>query len=143
MTDCRPPYSLRVFWSDEDGGFIAESPEFEGVSAFGSSYQEAVAELGQALDLALEVLRGEDAPIPDPFIPSTYSGQFRLRLPRSLHAWLAGHAELEGVSLNTLVVTLLADARGGPRSRPYPSPSQPSLTSPSVKPITRGDAPHP
>lgn len=41
-----------------------------------------------------------------------YSGQFRLRLPRSLHGWLAARADLDGVSLNTLVVQLLAEARG-------------------------------
>ena len=83
MTNARPPYSLRVFWHDDDSGFIAESPEFEGVSAFGTTYLEAVAELEDALDLALCTLRAEDAPVPSPSIPSTYSGQFRLRLPRS------------------------------------------------------------
>ena len=41
-----------------------------------------------------------------------YSGQFRLRAPRSLHAWLAARAELEGVSLNTLCVQILSEASG-------------------------------
>jgi antitoxin HicB len=113
MTDPRPPYSLRVFWHADDKGFIAESPEFEGVSAFGTTYAEAVGELEQAIDLALCTLRSEGASVPSPSIPATHSGQFRLRLPRSLHAWLADHADVEGVSLNTLVVTLLATARGG------------------------------
>ncbi len=47
------------------------------------------------------------APPPATVRPSA-SGQFRLRLPRTLHAQLTHRAELEGVSLNTLSVTLLA-----------------------------------
>ena len=41
-----------------------------------------------------------------------YSGQFRLRVPRSLHGWLVDRAQREGISLNTLVVELLSEARG-------------------------------
>jgi predicted HicB family RNase H-like nuclease len=37
-----------------------------------------------------------------------YSGKFNVRLPKSLHAALAGEAEAEGVSLNQLVVAKLA-----------------------------------
>ena len=41
-----------------------------------------------------------------------YSGQFRARVPRTLHAWLTAEAKREGVSQNTLVITLLENARG-------------------------------
>jgi hypothetical protein len=37
-----------------------------------------------------------------------YSGKFNVRVPKSLHAALASEAEVEGVSLNQLVVTKLA-----------------------------------
>jgi hypothetical protein len=37
-----------------------------------------------------------------------YSGKFNVRVPKSLHAALAGEAEAEGVSLNQLVVAKLA-----------------------------------
>jgi predicted HicB family RNase H-like nuclease len=36
------------------------------------------------------------------------SGQFRVRLPAELHAALVAEAERQGVSLNALVVALLA-----------------------------------
>jgi len=42
----------------------------------------------------------------------TYSGQFRVRLPVGLHAALVTKAERQGVSLNTLVVGLLAGGIG-------------------------------
>lgn len=42
-------------------------------------------------------------------ISSKYSGQWRLRVPKSLHAALALKAKLEGVSLNILSAVLLAE----------------------------------
>ena len=47
-------------------------------------------------------------PIPKPSAPARYSGQWRMRAPKSLHAALASRAKEEGVSLNTLAITLLA-----------------------------------
>jgi len=105
-------YSLRVAWSPEDSAFVAECPEFEGISALGSSYGEAVSELEVALGLAVETSKEEGWAIPHPMMVPRYSGQFRLRVPRSLHGWLVERAQREGVSLNTLVVELLSQARG-------------------------------
>ena len=105
-------YSARIFWSDEDGGYIASTPELEGVSAFGDTPTEALSELLVARGLWLEELRESGQDTPEPLCLPRYSGQFRLRIPRSLHAWLAARAETEGVSLNTLVVQILSEARG-------------------------------
>ena len=41
-------------------------------------------------------------------MPREASGQFRLRLPKSLHAALAAEADAEGVSLNQLCLAKLA-----------------------------------
>ena len=99
-------YSSVVRWSDEDEAYIAVCPELGGVSAFGESPAEALAELEIATRLALETYREKGWPIPEPdeVRQQEYSGQFRARLPRSQHAQLARRAEAEGVSLNTLVV---------------------------------------
>jgi predicted HicB family RNase H-like nuclease len=43
---------------------------------------------------------------------STYSGRTVLRMPTELHAQLALEAERQGVSLNTLLLTLLAGGIG-------------------------------
>ena len=105
-------YSARVAWSEEDEAFVAVCPEFQGISAFGSSSSEALDELRNALRLAVETHKAEGWPIPEPRHEPMYSGQFRLRLPKSLHAWLADQAQHEGVSLNTLVLEILSRARG-------------------------------
>ena len=105
-------YSVRIVWSDEDRGYIAASPELGGVSAFGETPESALAELGTARGLWLEEMQAMGRDAPPPLTLPRHSGQFRLRVPRSLHAWLAARAEFEGVSLNTLIVQVLSEARG-------------------------------
>jgi antitoxin HicB len=51
-------------------------------------------------------------PIPKPRSPASSSGQFRVRMPKSLHARLVAQAEREGVSLNMLVVAAAAQTLG-------------------------------
>jgi len=52
-------------------------------------------------------------PIPK---PSEASGQWRQRVPRSLHARIAARARREGVSLNTLVTAMIAEGLGKRRA---------------------------
>lgn len=105
-------FSIDVRWSGEDDGFIAVCPELEGLSAFGESAGAAVAELEEAISLAVETYAEEGWPLPKPRGYPQHSGQLRLRLPRSLHSWLVAEAEQEGVSLNTFLVGRLSEVRG-------------------------------
>ncbi len=52
-------YGFKVFWSDEDKGYIATCPDFPGLSAFGESENDALAEGKTALRLFLESLQAE------------------------------------------------------------------------------------
>ena len=94
-------HSVLVQWSDEDEGFIATVPELPGLSAFGSSPEKAVEELSLAKEAYLEVLLEDEEEVPEPDVLKPFSGQTRLRLPKSLHAFLSNEAKKEGVSLNT------------------------------------------
>lgn len=107
-------YRKSVAWSDEDESFVATCAEFPGLSGIGESEAEALTELGTVLGAVAELYAEEGRSLPEPKTPLGYSGQFRLRLPKSLHAQLAEAAASEGVSLNTMIVTLLAGGnRGG------------------------------
>jgi antitoxin HicB len=55
-------------------------------------------------------------PIPKPGGIATSSGQWRQRVPKSLHARLVARAEQEGVSLNTLVTAMIAEGLGKRKS---------------------------
>jgi antitoxin HicB len=105
-------YSIEVAWSDEDGSYIATVSEFPGLSAFGETWEEAVAQAKDALQGFIEIYREDGIPLPPPQVRPQYSGQLRLRMPRSLHARLAERAGREGVSLNQLLVSLLGEAYG-------------------------------
>ena len=59
-------YPVTIFYSEEDGGYIAIAPDLKGCSAFGGTPQEALRELGTAMELWLSVARHDSAPIPEP-----------------------------------------------------------------------------
>jgi antitoxin HicB len=105
-------FSIRIIWSDDDGGYIATSPEFEDLSAFGATPQEAAAQLESVVRVAIETFRDSGWPLPEPKRVHEHSGQLRLRLPKSLHGRLVEEADRDGVSLNTLIVTYLAQQVG-------------------------------
>lgn len=60
-----PHYHINVFWSDEDGCWIADVPDLRYCSAHGESPREAAAEAEEAIALWLEVARDEGMPIPE------------------------------------------------------------------------------
>ena len=105
-------YSIRISWSERDSMYVAVCPALGDVSALGHTAPKAAAELQKAIRLALETYAAEGWPVPEPDILEEYSGQFRLRLPRSMHAWLVHEGERQGVSLNALVTSFLARAMG-------------------------------
>jgi len=57
-------YAIIVFWSDEDGAWIADAPDLRSCSAFGDTPEEAVSELQTAIDAWLETARENGDSIP-------------------------------------------------------------------------------
>lgn len=110
-------YSLNIFWSDEDEGYIATCPEFPGLSAFGETPEEAMAEAQTALQLFIESYHADGLPLPEPQSTEEFSGQYRVRLPKSLHRQAAQMASSEGTSLNQLTVAALAEKIGAKRTQ--------------------------
>ncbi len=102
-------YSVNIVYSEEDEGYIATIPEFPGLSAYGETPEETIKEAQIALKGFIKVFKEDGCKIPIPQTLETYSGQTRLRLPKSLHAKLSKQAEREGVSLNTYMVQLLSE----------------------------------
>ena len=59
-------YHINIFWSEEDGGYIADIPDLEACSAFGHTPEEALKEVELAKAAWLEAARAEGKPIPEP-----------------------------------------------------------------------------
>ena len=102
-------YSINLAWSEEDNCYVATVSEFPGLSAFGETPEEAVEEAKIAVDGFLKVYAEDGCAIPEPETVKPFSGQTRLRLPKSLHASLNQEAQKEGVSLNSYLVHLLSE----------------------------------
>jgi predicted RNase H-like HicB family nuclease len=59
-------YHINIFYSDEDGGYIADIPDLEACSAFGLTPAKALAALEQAKEAWLAVARETGKAIPVP-----------------------------------------------------------------------------
>jgi predicted RNase H-like HicB family nuclease len=66
-------YHINIFYSEEDGGYIADIPDLESCSAFGRTPEEALAQVEQAKAAWLDAARAAGKPIPEPrYRPAIY-----------------------------------------------------------------------
>jgi predicted RNase H-like HicB family nuclease len=66
-------YHINIFYSEEDGGYIADIPDLPRCSAFGERPGEALAEVLKAKTAWIEAARAEGKPVPPPsFRPLIY-----------------------------------------------------------------------
>jgi antitoxin HicB len=127
----RPPYPFEDYvrlvshLSKEDGGgYLVTFPDLPGVMADGETVEEALRNARDAFESAIAALvdMGRDIPAPtlrpDDVAAPNLSGKFVTRVPKSIHAQLARCARAEGVSLNSLVLALLAEGLGRRDGRP-------------------------
>ena len=101
-------YTYRVTWSEEDGMFVGLCAEFGLLSHLDGTPEKAFAGIRDVVGFAVELLREEGAPIPDPLSTRRYSGRLTVRIPPETHRALAIDAAEAGVSLNRLASERLA-----------------------------------
>lgn len=59
-------YEVLIYWSDEDGAFIAEVPELPGCAADGKTRAEALKAVEIVIQEWIETARELGRPIPEP-----------------------------------------------------------------------------
>lgn len=59
-------YEIIIYWSNDDGVFVAEVPELPGCTAHGPSQDVALAKASEAIQLWLDTAREFGDPIPEP-----------------------------------------------------------------------------
>lgn len=66
-------YFISIFYSEEDGGYIADIPDLRFCSAFGETPEEALREALIAKEAWLEAAQASGKPIPQPtYRPAIY-----------------------------------------------------------------------
>jgi len=66
-------YFISIFYSQEDGGYIADVPDLQHCSAFGETPEEALTEVQLAKEAWLEAAKAAGKAIPPPlYKPAIY-----------------------------------------------------------------------
>lgn len=105
-------YRIVTEWSDEDGAFIARVPALAGCAAHGATPEAAAKEAREAALGILESMHAHSDTPPPEDASADYSGQLRLRLPKSLHERISLLASAEELSINSLLVSMISEAVG-------------------------------
>lgn len=100
-------YPLTILQED-DGSYFAQYTDLNGCMTVADTFAEIHEMAEDAKNAWLETALENQLPIPEPKDISSYSGNFKLRIPKSLHKDLAEVAKAEGVSMNQLCVYLLS-----------------------------------
>ena len=120
-----PPYPFEAYAhiieplsAEEGGGFLITFPDLPGCMSDGETEAEAIANGRDAFLCWVSAVADMDKTIPSPTFRTAVtalvelSGKFVQRVPKSIHAQLAARARHEGVSLNSLVLTFIAEGLG-------------------------------
>ena len=102
------PYKMEIVEDKEEGGFVVSFPDLPGCITCGETVESAVANAMDAKKAWLEAALEEGITIHEPDSIEDYSGQFKLRIPKSLHRLLAEHSKKEGISMNQYCLYLLS-----------------------------------
>jgi predicted RNase H-like HicB family nuclease len=66
-------YHINIFYSEEDGGYVADVPDLESCSAFGTTSSEALSEVERAKEAWIEAARDAGKSVPEPrYRPAIY-----------------------------------------------------------------------
>ena len=102
------PYRMEIVEDKEEGGYVVSYPDLPGCITCGETVESAVANALDAKRTQIEAALEDGIEIHEPDSLEDYSGQFKLRIPRSLHRLLAEHSKREGISMNQYCVYLLS-----------------------------------
>ena len=101
-------YRMEIIEDKDEGGFVVSFPDLPGCLTCGETIEAAVSNATDAKRVWLQAAIEEKIEIHEPDSLADYSGQFKIRMPRSLHRSLAEHSKREGISMNQYCVYLLS-----------------------------------
>ena len=105
------PYKLEIFPDPDEGGYVASYPDLPGCLTMGETIEDAIRNAEDAKRERSGAAIEDKIDIAEPVNLDEYSGQFKLRIPKSLHRRLAERSKEEGVSMNQYCVYLLSQNR--------------------------------
>ncbi len=102
------PYKMEIVADTKEGGYVASFPDLTGCITCGETVEDVCKNADDAKRAWIEAALEQGVEIKEPSTQADYSGQFKLRLPKTLHKSLAEHAKAEGISMNQYCIYLLS-----------------------------------
>lgn len=101
-------YKMVWEYDKDDGVYFVKFPELPGCLAHGDTEQEALSSALKTKDEWLEATCAAGWEVPEPSSAPETTGRITTRLPKYLHQKLIDRAEIEGASLNQLIVSFIS-----------------------------------
>lgn len=114
------PFTIRHLLKEEGGGYLIEFPDLPGCMSDGETIDETILNGKDAIQAWIKTAKETARPIPKPGELDSQSGKWVQRVPKSIHLRLVNKARAEGVSLNTLVITMLSESLGESSNKNLP-----------------------
>lgn len=93
-------YKIEIIKDEAESGYVLSIPDLKGCLTCAEKLDQGMIMLEDAKKQWFIAAMESGYEIPEPNVLENYSGQFKLRLPKSLHKELAEKSKQEGISMN-------------------------------------------
>ena len=111
-------YKVEVIEDKEEGGYALRCPELRGCITYAETLTQGFEMIEDAKKCWFTACIEDGVAIPEPSNSEDFSGQFKLRMPKSLHKTLAERSKQEGISMNQYCLYLLSGGVSGNANQP-------------------------
>jgi len=101
-------YKIEIIKDEAEGGYVLSIPDLKGRLTCAATLDQGIEMLEDAKRQWIIAAMESGYEIPEPNVLEDYSGQFKLRLPKSLHRELVEKSKHEGISMNQYCLYLLS-----------------------------------
>jgi len=101
-------YKIEIIEDEAEGGYVLSIPELKGCLTCAENLEKGMEMIRDAKRQWLIAALESGYEIPEPSALEDYSGQFKLRIPKTLHKELAEKSKKEGISMNQYCLYLLS-----------------------------------
>ena len=101
-------YKIEIIEDESEGGYVLSIPELKGCLTCAENLEKGIEMIKDAKRQWLIAAIESGYEIPEPSALEDYSGQFKLRIPKTLHKELAEKSKEEGISMNQYCLYLLS-----------------------------------
>ncbi|WFA08075.1 type II toxin-antitoxin system HicB family antitoxin [Tissierella sp. Yu-01] len=105
-------YKIEIVKEEEEDGYVVSIPDLKGCITVANTLEEGIQHIEDAKKEWIIAALESEYEVPEPNSVENYSGQFKLRIPKSLHMELAERSKKEGISMNQYCLYLLSKYSG-------------------------------